>query len=315
MKELPIGLGVIDKLMKQSTLWATIITLSIAVGSSFISIKIVLDFLPPLFAFSIRFIISGAVLILVSSILDRKNQEIKNIKLWTNSLFIGIFMIYAGHGLIAWGAQFLTAGTASLLNSTIPLWVALLMFLLFRYQIINLTKIGLLLGFGGMIILVGPSIGGKESDLVGIAALLLSSLSMAIASVYYNRVSLPQSVLLSAGMLMIIGGALQLITSAVLGELNLLPSYSNITVNFLLSYLFLIFIGTIIPLVELFWLLKVSTPSIATTFAYLAPIVAVFLGWAVLGETLTYLTILATVVILIGVALIVRTSYKKQLLS
>jgi len=315
MKELPIGLGVIDKLMKQSTLWATIITLSIAVGSSFISIKIVLDFLPPLFAFSIRFIISGAVLILVSSILDRKNQEIKNIKLWTNSLFIGIFMIYAGHGLIAWGAQFLTAGTASLLNSTIPLWVALLMFLLFRYQIINLTKIGLLLGFGGMIILVGLSIGGKESDLVGVAALLLSSLSMAIASVYYNRVSLPQSVLLSAGMLMIIGGALQLITSAVLGELNLLPSYSNITVNFLLSYLFLIFIGTIIPLVELFWLLKVSTPSIATTFAYLAPIVAVFLGWAVLGETVTYLTILATVVILIGVALIVRTSYKKQLLS
>jgi drug/metabolite transporter (DMT)-like permease len=301
--------------MNQLTLWITIITLSIAVGSSFISIKIVLDFLPPLFAFSIRFIISGAVLILVSYIFDRTNQEIKKIKLWTNSLFIGIFMIYGGHGLIAWGAQFLTAGTASLLNSTIPLWVALLMFLLFHYKIINLTKIGLLLGFGGMIILVGPSIGGNGSDLVGIASLLLSSLSMAIASVYYSRVSLPQSVLLSAGMLMLIGGALQSISSAILGELNLLPSYSDITLNFLLSYLFLIFIGTVIPMAELFWLLKVSTPSIATTFAYIAPIVAVLLGWAILGEPVTYLTVLATIVILIGVALIVRTSEKKQLLS
>jgi drug/metabolite transporter (DMT)-like permease len=310
-----IGVDAIDKVMKQLTLWITIITLSIAVGSSFISIKIVLDFLPPLFAFSFRFIISGAILILVSYIFDRKNEEIRKIKLWTNSLFIGIFMIYAGHGLIAWGAQFLTAGTASLLNSTIPLWVALLMFLLFHYRIINLTKIGLLLGFGGMIILVGPSIGGNGSDLVGIASLLLSSLSMAIASVYYSRVSLPQSVLLSAGMLMLIGGALQLISSAILGELNLLPSYSDITLSFLLSYLLLIFVGTVIPLAELFWLLKVSSPSIATTFAYVAPIVAVLLGWVILGESVTYLTVLATIVILIGVALIVRTSEKKQVLS
>jgi drug/metabolite transporter (DMT)-like permease len=68
-------------------------------------------------------------------------------------------------------------------------------------------------------------------------------------------------------------------------------------------------------LAELFWLLKVSTPSIATTFAYVAPIVAVLLGWAILGESVTYLTVLATIVILIGVALIVRTSEKKQLLS
>ena len=230
--------------MNQLTLWITIITLSLAVGSSFISIKIVLDFMPPLFAFSIRFMISGGVLIIVSYIFDRKNQEIKKIKLWTNSLIIGIFMIFAGHGLIAWGAQFLTAGTASLINSTIPLWVALLLFLLFRYKITSLTKLGLFLGFGGMIILVGPSIGGgKGSDLMGIASLLLSSLSMAIASVYYAKVSLPQSVLLSAGMLMLIGGAFQGVSSILLGELTLLPSYSDITLNLLISYLFLIFIG------------------------------------------------------------------------
>jgi drug/metabolite transporter (DMT)-like permease len=126
---------------------------------------------------------------------------------------------------------------------------------------------------------------------------------------------LPQSVLLSAGMLMLIGGAFQGVSSILLGELTLLPSYSDINLNLLISYLFLIFIGTVIPIAELFWLLKVSTPSIATAFAYIAPIVAVFFGWAILGESVTYLTILATIVILIGVALIVRTSGKKEHLS
>jgi len=269
--------------------------------------------MPPLFAFSIRFIISGGILILVSYIFSKKNEDIKKTKLWINSLFIGTLMIFGGHGLLAWGAQFLTAGTASLLNSTIPLWVALLLFLLFHRKIRNLGKIGLFLGFGGMVILVGPAVGGNESNLAGIIALLLSSFFMAIASVYYSRVSLPESVLLSAGMLMLIGGTLQLISSITIGELNLLPSYSEITLNLIMSFILLIFFGTVIPIAELFWLLKISTPSIATTFAYIAPVVAVFFGWALLAEPETYLTVLATIIILIGVALIVRTSEKKIL--
>ncbi|HYZ95246.1 MAG TPA: EamA family transporter [Nitrososphaeraceae archaeon] len=294
---------------QQLKLWLVIITLSLTVGSSFIAIKIVLDSIPPLFAFSIRFIITGGVLILVSYIFDRKIQEIKNIKLWRNALIIGVFLILGGHGLIAYGAQYLSAGIASLLNSTIPLWVVLFMFLIYRNKITNLTKIGLTLGFSGMVILVGPSIGGDQGlSLVGIASLLISSLLWALGSIFSSKVSLPQNFLLSAGMITLIGGLLLIIPSFLTGELNLLPSYSDIDFNLMISYLFLIFIGTVIPLAEFYWLLKVSTVAIANTFAYMAPIVAVFLGWAILSESITYLTIIATIVILIGVALIVRTS-------
>ncbi len=294
---------------QQLKLWLVIITLSLTVGSSFIAIKIVLDSIPPLFAFSIRFIITGGVLILVSYIFDRKIQEIKNIKLWRNALIIGVFLILGGHGLIAYGAQYLSAGIASLLNSTIPLWVVLFMFLIYRNKITNLTKIGLTLGFSGMVILVGPSIGGDQGlSLVGIASLLISSLLWALGSIFSSKVSLPQNFLLSAGMITLIGGLLLIIPSVLTGELNLLPSYSDIDFNLMISYLFLIFIGTVIPLAEFYWLLKVSTVAIANTFAYMAPIVAVFLGWAILSESITYLTIIATIVILIGVALIVRTS-------
>ena len=295
---------------QQLMLWLVIITLSLTVGSSFIAIKIVLDSIPPLFAFSIRFMITGGVLILVSYIFDRKSQEIKKIKLWRNALIISAFLILGGHGLIAYGAQYLSAGIASLLNSTIPLWVVLFMFLIYRNKITNLTKIGLTLGFSGMIILVGPSIGGDQGlSLVGITSLLISSLLWALGSIFSSKVSLPQNFLLSAGMITLIGGLLLIIPSILTGELNLLPSYSDIDFNLLMiSYLFLIFIGTVIPLAEFYWLLKVSTVAIANTFAYMAPIVAVFLGWAILSESITYLTIIATIVILIGVALIVRTS-------
>ncbi len=148
--------------MNQFKLWVVIITLSVTVGSSFIAIKIVLDSISPLFAFSIRFMITGGVLILVSYILDRKNHEIKELKLWRNALAIGAILIVGGHGLIAWGTQYLSAGIASLLNSTIPLWVVLFMFLIFHSKITNSAKIGLSLGFGGMITLLDHRLEVKD---------------------------------------------------------------------------------------------------------------------------------------------------------
>ncbi len=297
--------------MNQLKLWVVIITLSLTVGSSFIAIKIVLDSISPLFAFSIRFMITGGILILVSYIFDRKNREIKEIKLWRNALVVGAILIVGGHGLIAWGTQYLSAGIASLLNSTIPLWVVLFMFLMFHSKITNSARIGLALGFGGMIILVGPSIGGQGLSLIGVISLLMSSMLWALGSIYSGKSFLSQNFLLSAGMVTLVGGSLLLIPSFLIGEFNLIHSYSNIDLDLYIPYLFLIFIGTIIPFAEFYWLLKVSTPPIANTFAYIAPIVAVFLGWAILDESVTYLTIIATVVILLGVGLIVRTLNNK----
>jgi drug/metabolite transporter (DMT)-like permease len=293
--------------MNQLKLWVVIITLSLTVGSSFIAIKIVLDSISPLFAFSIRFMITGGILILISYVFDRKNREIIEIKLWRNALVVGAILIVGGHGLIAWGTQYLSAGIASLLNSTIPLWVVLFMFLMFHSKITNSARIGLALGFGGMIILVGPSIASQGLSLIGVTSLLMSSMFWALGSIYSGKSFLPQNFLLSAGMVTLVGGSLLLILSFLIGEFNLIPSYSDIDLHLLIAYLFLIFIGTIIPFAEFYWLLKMSTPPIANTFAYIAPIVAVFLGWAILDESVTYLTIIATVVILLGVALIVRT--------
>jgi drug/metabolite transporter (DMT)-like permease len=111
-------------------------------------------------------------------------------------------------------------------------------------------------------------------------------------------------------MVTLVGGALLIIPSVLVGEFNLMPSFSEMDLDLLMSYTFLIIIGTVVPFAEFYWLLKVSTPPIANTFAYIAPIVAIFLGWAILEESVTYLTVIATIVILVGVALIVRTFNK-----
>ncbi len=112
-------------------------------------------------------------------------------------------------------------------------------------------------------------------------------------------------------MVTLVGGSLLFIPAVLIREFNQLPSYYDIDLDLLFSYLFLVIIGTVVPFAEFYWLLKVSTPPVANTFAYIAPIVAVFLGWPILDESVTYLTIIATIVILVGVALIVRTLNNK----
>jgi drug/metabolite transporter (DMT)-like permease len=132
----------------------------------------------------------------------------------------------------------------------------------------------------------------------------------ALGSIYSGKSFLPQNFLLSAGMVTLVGGALLIIPSVLVGEFNLLPSFSEIDLDLVISYIFLIFVGTVVPFAEFYWLLKVSPPPVANTFAYIAPIIAVFLGWVILEESVTYLTIIATIVILLGVALIFRTLSK-----
>lgn len=114
-------------------------------------------------------------------------------------------------------------------------------------------------------------------------------------------------------MVTLVGGALLVVPSILVGEFNLQPSFSEMDLDLLMSYTFLIIIETVVPFAEFCWLPKVSTPPIANTFVYIAPIapiVAIFLGWAILEESVTYLTVIATIVILVGVALIVRTFNK-----
>ena len=206
-----------------------------------------------------------------------------------------------------------------LLNSTIPLWVAVLGYLIYRWfkkgslgkKMSKGTILGLIAGFGGLMLLVGPSIGSGELDPIGTLALIISSVSWAIGSIYSTRAQLPVSILASSGMIMITGGLMLTAVSFIFGEYKNLD-LMQISVQSLIALIYLIGIITVVGFTDFYWLLRVTSASLANTFAYVSPVIAVLLGWVILHENLTLITIVAMLIILAGVALMVT---KKRTLS
>lgn len=293
---------------QQSKVWVILVALWIINGSSFLAIKVSIDTIPPLLSAGIRFTISGSVLL--AAYFFRKEYEHEHDQIgsrqWKDTFILAAALFLGGQGLLTWGSQYLASGMTGLLNSTIPLWVAIIAFILYRRGLTKLTILGLCAGFGGLMLLIGPSLGAGGLDPTGVTALILSSLAWAFGSLYSSKAKLPVSILASSGMLMIAGGLMLMGASAALGEFQSLD-ISQISTRSLVAMIYLIIIITVVGFTDFYWLLRVTTASLANTFAYVSPVIAVILGWAILHESITVLTIIAMAVILLGVALMVTT--------
>ena len=334
----------------QTKLWLILISLWVINGSSFLAIKVAIDTIPPLLSAGLRFSIAGAILFSLYFLQANKDRlgksqatghsqkvaepgsavitEVKRPReritfhQWKDSLILGVTLFLGGQGLLTWGAQYLSSGMTGLLNSTIPLWVAIIGYLIYRWfkkgtlgnKMSKRTILGLLAGFGGLMLLVGPSIGSGELDPIGTIALIISSVSWAIGSIYSTRAQLPVSILASAGMIMITGGLMLTTVSFIFGEYKNLE-LMHVSVQSILAQIYLIGIITVVGFTDFYWLLRVTSASLANTFAYVSPVIAVLLGWVILHENLTLITIVAMVIILAGVALMVtkkRTQSKPK---
>jgi drug/metabolite transporter (DMT)-like permease len=305
-----------------------IMTLSLLWGSSFIAIKIIVDEVQPLASFGMRFFIAGLLLVSAHYILihtiyrrsERKDYQIpqfKNRQLWKSWLLSALFFIVGGQGILAIGAQYLSSGAAALINSTIPIWVAIFMLLFLGKKPTKLSIAGITAGFIGLIILVLPTLESEGSSWVGVVLLIVSSISWAIGSLFSSPirdVGTPRAILLPTGMFMTLGGlillAIWVITGT--GEVSPLNTLFSPKDNLLVSFLFLTLVCTAIGYAIFYWLLGSTTPSLANTFAYIVPVIAVFLGWVILGESISSQTIIATVVISAGVAMMIISPSSKK---
>ena len=243
---------------------------------------------------------------------EKPTKEHITFRQWGDSLVLGVTLFLGGQGLLTWGAQYLSSGMTGLLNSTIPLWVAIIGYAVYRWIkkwaigpfMTKATIIGLAAGFGGLMLLVAPSIGSGDLSPIGTLALIISSISWAIGSLYSTRAKLPVSILASSGMIMISGGLMLIAVSFAFGEYRSLD-LMQISLQSLIAQIYLIVIITIVGFTDFYWLLRVTSASLANTFAYVSPVIAVLLGWAILHENLTITTIKDMVIILLGVALMV----------
>jgi drug/metabolite transporter (DMT)-like permease len=286
-----------------------LITLSILWGSSFLAIKMVIDVIPPLLSFGIRFTISGAVVLLAVVIFEKDNNKFTNLskRQWKEALILGALIILGGQGLLVWGAQYLSSGMTALLNSTIPLWVAIMASLIFKQNLSKITILGLILGFAGLIILINPFTGNNNISYIGIISLTLSSIFWAAGSLFSSKLKSSVNIFAPAGMLMLVGGIMLIIASLAVGEFNNLHLF-KVSANVLAAFSYLIFLCTAVGYIEFFWLLRVESASVANSFAYIVPVIAVFLGWIILNEKISLQTIIATSIIIVAVILMVKSS-------
>jgi drug/metabolite transporter (DMT)-like permease len=277
-------------------------------GSTYLAIRFAIETIPPFLMASARYLTAGVLLYGWSRLRGAPRPSRVH---WRSAVIIGALLLLAGNGGVVWAEQRLSSGLAALLISTEPLWIVLMVWLRDRRQRPGGRVVaGLLLGFIGLALLVRPSSSGSL-DPIGVVAVLIASLSWAWGSLYSQRAKLPSSPLLSTAMQMLCGGAWLLLAGTLTGE----PArfaLAEVSTRSLLSLAYLVVFGAIIAFTAYVWLLRSASPVLASTYAYVNPVVAVLLGWAFAGEPITRGTLTGAAVILTGVALISSAQGKKK---
>jgi drug/metabolite transporter (DMT)-like permease len=333
-------------------IWLILISTWIIIASTYLAIKISIDTIPPLLMSGIRYTISGLMLFFIFKIyslgiFDNKKRKHKTEKIqtsikkqqqqqqkknknpnllqiisprrkqWKDAIIIGISLIVAGQGLLAYGEQYLSSDITALLFSTVPIWVLLIGKFYYNLKLNKYTLLGIIAGSIGLLILIYPSFedmlfGGQtnsstntnnKNNFLGISILLIAAISWAIGSLYSHKADLPNNILISTGMMLFVGG-LFLLGIGMTIEFNTLD-VSRVSTSSIFSLLYLIIVGTM-GWLGFFWILRNTTATLANTFAYVSPIIAVFLGWIILHENINIRIIVATIVIIVGVILIVN---------
>ena len=273
-------------------------------GSTYLAIRLAIETLPPFLMTGTRFMLAG--LILFTWAVLKGERFIPPLDMWRRALVIGGLLLLGGNGGVVWSERYVATGLAALLVSTEPLWVVILNWAISRQRPNWKVLLGVLIGLCGVAMLVGDGLrsnGHSKFGLIAGGVVLLAAFSWAAGSVYSNRRPLQVSTLMAAGMQMLSGGFLLLILAVVTGDplrLNLAAaSWTSIG-----AFFYLLVFGSLVGFTAYSWLLNNVTPARAATYAYVNPVVAVFLGWVIANEPLTRQMLIAAAVIIGSVILI-----------
>jgi len=272
-------------------------------GSTYLAIRYAVETIPPFVMGGARFLVSGTILYLWSR--HRGAPRPTRIH-WRNAIIAGGFLLLGGNGAVVWAEQFVPSGLTALLVSILPFWLVIIEWVRPpRRRPSGAVVVGLVLGFVGIIVLVGPSGLGGHGNVapLGALVLILGSLSWAIGSFWSRDAQLPDSGLLITGMEMLGGGALMIIVGALSGEFAHFDVHA-ISKASAIGLLYLVTFGALLGFTSYIWLLDKVSPARLGTYAYVNPLVAVMLGWAIAGERLSIRTGVAAAIVICAVALI-----------
>ena len=268
-------------------------------GGTFLGNKVALESVPPLTLTTSRFLTAGALILAGARLLGRSLWP--GLKEVRSAALVGIFLVGGGSSLLSLGQQYVDTGLASLLIASMPLW-ALAIGIVVGSRPSRTALSGIIAGLVGLLLLVGAS-AVSSTVTVGVAILLVSTLTWAIGSTIAQRVRMPADALVSSGWQMLVGGAAAAIVAGAAGEAGDIATIS-VTGRSALAWLALTVLSTAIGYSCYAWLLQNSSLRLATTYAYVNPVVAVLLGAIVLGERLAWSQVPGSLLILGAVALV-----------
>jgi drug/metabolite transporter (DMT)-like permease len=277
-------------------------------GSTYLGIRLAIASIPPFFMAGTRYLAAGAAMFLFALC---RGSKMPSLVEWRDALILGGCLLLVGNGGVTFAEQYVPSGTAALLVATVPVFLTILAWL---------TKLGprpsgtictaLLLGLLGVTILSRPgtqsatSPGNQFHWYMGIVALLAAAAVWAGGSLYSRKAAHPSSPIVGVGIQMICGGALLLLVSISTGEVGRVD-LGGVTGESFLAWIYLVVVGAIIAFTAYIWLTRVMSPALLGTYAFVNPVVAVLLGWAIAGETLDSRTISGAAVIVVAVVIIV----------
>jgi drug/metabolite transporter (DMT)-like permease len=286
-----------------SRVWLALAAVYLIWGSTYLAIRFTVETIPPFLSAAARFVFSGAFLVFFRRLAGDPKPTLVQ---WRNAAIIGIFLLVCGNGGVVWAAQFIPSSLSALLVATVPLWMVLLDAMRPGGSSPGVRPLcGILLGFTGAVLLIGLTRNGASSEnFYGALVVLTASLFWAVGSVYGKTAVLPASPLLTTGIEMLAGGAVQVLVALMSGEFDRF-SFAMLSERSVLAWVYLTIIGTL-AFVAYAWLLRVAPLPLVATYSYVNPLVAIILGHLLGKEIITARVLFAAGLIVGSVALVSR---------
>jgi drug/metabolite transporter (DMT)-like permease len=291
------------------SVWLGLLVLYVVWGSTYLAIAVAVDTIPPFLMAGTRFGAAGAVLLAWSIARAGTSFRRPSRREWIDSAIVGGLLLGGGMGFVAWGEQTIPSGITALLIATMPVWITIFGRILLGQRLPRLALVGILIGFVGVAVLVGPTALGSTGalDPAGLIVVLLSPVSWALGSLYAShRARLPGQPLVATAAQMLTGALVLLVMALATGEPGRLD-VAAISSESIAAFLYLAVVGSLLAFTVFGWMLRVAPLPLVTTYAYVNPIVAVILGALILQEPIDARTVVAGAIIVVAVALIVTT--------
>lgn len=272
-------------------------------GSTYLAMHVAVESMPPFAMAAGRFILAGLILY---AFVRWRGTPAPTLRQWGNNAFTGTLLLVGGNGLVAWALHYIPSGVAALIIGISPVFFVLIEWAWPGGQRPTLlTFFGLVLGFGGAAWLAAPWEHGAGQSLHtgGLIALVAACFLWPLGSIYSRHMKNPAQPFMGSAMQMLTGGLALGVVSLLRGELADF-SLMAVSARSWWSFIYLVLIGSLVGFSTFVWLMKHSTPTRVSTYAYVNPVVAVFLGWLLLDEEVKSRTVYSALVIVGGVVLI-----------